>query len=724
MKRICTGSSVLTASVVWAIIGQWHGVQAGELFPTASFDPLAQAEVTQTDIEDISEDEAVEDNDTLRIIVTAERTPDTPQDVPISLTVLTEQQLEDGQINSLAGIAQNTPNFFLFPSSPGNLGRYSIRGIGNSNFLSRDAVGFFINDVPYDSGLFNDILLSDLERVEILRGPQNLLYGRSSIGGVVNIVTRPPAEDLEVRTAASYGSDELVNLQLSISDTLVPETLGLRLTGAFNRQDGLVENTFLGEDAGDRSEGTGLAELRWTPSPDWTVSLTGTVRSSDNDGFLNQTEPFITEQDELGFVRLNSNSQALKVAYEHKKFQVNSITTRRFTNFDRQLDADGTSADLVLFPLDEDTTLWSQEIRVQSPAEADQFRWLLGGYYEARNVESNGGFEFTDFGAALLGLPSPGLDSTVYDLEQDTFAVFGKVDYKPIDPLTLTAGLRYETNTARLDRDRSFEAPGDLSFPAGLNVDGEEQDSSALLPRFALEYRFSPNVVTYASATRGYRPGGLNSLTDFVEALEFEEETSWNYEIGVKTNWLENRLWANLSAFINEVSDYQVLLFDELFTSSTTANADVRISGLELELGATPMDGLDIVAGFGFLDDEFTKFINPLTGADSSGNHLPSTPEFNYNLSVQYRDPSGLLGRVELQGFGTYFFDEGNQFEQDPFALVNARLGYEGEDYGIYAFVNNLFDEEYLIEQFVGLGNVLNSFGDRRTFGVQVRATF
>ncbi|MEL6131495.1 MAG: TonB-dependent receptor, partial [Cyanobacteria bacterium J06628_4] len=596
-------------------------------------------EIAQIEVEDISEDD---DDDTLRIIVTAERTPDTPQDVPISLTVLTEQQLEDGQINSLAGIAQNTPNFVLFPSSPGNLGRYSIRGIGNNNFLSRDAVGFFINDVPYDSGLFNDILLTDLERVEVLRGPQNLLYGRSSIGGVVNIVTRPPAENLEVRTAASYGSDDLVNLQLSISDTLVPETLGLRLAGAFNQQDGLVENTFLGEDAGDRSEGTGLAELRWTPSTDWTVSLTGTVRSSDNDGFLNQTEPFITEQDELGFVRLNSNSQALKVAYEQEKFQVNSITTRRFTNFDRQLDADGTSADLVLFPLDEDTTIWSQEIRVQSPGAAEQFRWLLGGYYEARNVESNGGFEFTDFGAALLGLPSPGLDLTVYDLEQDTFAVFGKVDYQPIEPLTLTAGLRYETNTARLDRDRSFEAPGGLSFPAGLNVDGEEQNSSELLPRFALEYRFSPHVVTYASATRGYRPGGLNSQTDFVEALEFAEETSWNYEIGVKTNWLDNRLWANLSAFINEVSDYQVLLFDELFTSSTAANADVRISGLELELGATPLDGLDIVAGFGFLDDEFTEFINPLTGADSSGNRLPSTPEFNYNLSVQYRDPGGL----------------------------------------------------------------------------------
>ncbi|MEM1242607.1 MAG: TonB-dependent receptor plug domain-containing protein, partial [Cyanobacteria bacterium P01_H01_bin.26] len=244
--------------MTWVLIGQWQGVRAGEL--SASPDQIAQD--ASEDGQEKEAEEAVETDDTLRIIVTAERTPDTPQDVPISLTVLTKQELEDAQIDSFTDIAQNTPNFFLFPSSPGNLPAYTIRGLGNNNFLSREAIGFFINDVPYDPGLFNDILLGDLERVEVLRGPQNLLYGRSSIGGVVNVVTRPPAEDFEVRTAASYGNEDLVNLQLSISDTLVPDTLALRLAGAFNRQDGLVENTFLDRDAvGDRGEGTGLAEL-------------------------------------------------------------------------------------------------------------------------------------------------------------------------------------------------------------------------------------------------------------------------------------------------------------------------------------------------------------------------------------------------------------------------------------------------------------------------------
>jgi len=146
------------------------------------------------------------------------------------------------------------------------------------------------------------------------------LCGRSSTAGAVNIITRPPADELEIRSAASYGNENLVNLQLSVSDTIVPETLGFRVSGAFNRQGGLVDNIFLDENVGDRTEGAGFAELRWTPSQNWEISFVNTVRSSDNDGFANQIKPFITEQDEIGFVQLNSNSQALNIAYDHADF--------------------------------------------------------------------------------------------------------------------------------------------------------------------------------------------------------------------------------------------------------------------------------------------------------------------------------------------------------------------------------------------------------------------
>ncbi|MEM9505829.1 MAG: TonB-dependent receptor plug domain-containing protein, partial [Cyanobacteria bacterium P01_E01_bin.43] len=185
-------------------------------------------------------------DDGIRIIVTAEKTPQDSQDVPISLTVLTRDQLEDAQINSLQDIAGNVPNFYFNPINAAGsyFSYYSIRGLGNSNFLNRDAVGFYIDDVPYDYGGFLDLNLIDLERVEVLRGPQNTLYGRSSQAGVVNIISRPPTNSLEIRSAASYGTENDRSLQLSISDAIIPDELSFRLAGAYSARDGFFENTF------------------------------------------------------------------------------------------------------------------------------------------------------------------------------------------------------------------------------------------------------------------------------------------------------------------------------------------------------------------------------------------------------------------------------------------------------------------------------------------------
>ena len=672
----------------------------------------------------VTESEEPEE-EAIQVIVTAQKRPEAAQDVPISITVLSDEMLEDAQIDSIEGIANNAPNVFNLPSSPGNFSFYSIRGLGNSNFLSRDAVGFYIDGIPYDSGDFLiDTLLTDLERVEVLRGPQNTLYGRSSSGGVINIITRPPSNEPTARVAASYGNFDSANLQVSLSDAIIPDVLKLRLSGAYAQREGFVENVFLDETVGDYSEAVGNAQLFWTPSPDWTIALIGTINSSESDGFAAQFKPFRSNQDEIGFVQLDTNAQALKITYDHPSFRVDSITSHRFSLFDRLVDADSTSADALLNPLTTETSLWSQEIRLQSPETADRFRWLLGGYYESRDLDLESSFDITALGAALTGSPFPGSDITQADLDQDTYAVYGQVDYQPIDPLTLTAGLRYESTSTRLDRERRFDVPGVGAFPSGLDIDGATQDSSAWLPRFALEYRFNPNLMAYGSISRGYRPAGLNYQTDSLESVRFDAETSWSYELGLKSSWLDDRLTANVAVFTNAIDDYQTVLFDNSFTTSTLVNAEARITGIEAELSASPLPGLDLTAGFGYIDSQFTDYTNPLTGEAFDGNRLPYAPNITYNLAAQYRSPGGFFGRAELIGFGTYFFEESNQFQQDPFALVNARLGYEWDNYGVYVFTNNLFDTEYLAQAFSFFGSRIDSYGDRRTLGVQVRANF
>jgi iron complex outermembrane receptor protein len=617
--------------------------------------PIAQRHPTTAPNEETTEPEPEE----IEILVTAEKFIESVQNIPISITVLTREDLEDAQIESFEDVARNTPNFFFLPSPSRDFVQYSIRGLGNANSSNRDAVGIYIDDVPYDYGGFLDLTLFDLERVEVLRGPQSTLYGRNSQAGVVNIISRQPTNFPEVGTALSYGNYNNLNAQLSLSDAIAPDRLFFRLSGAYNRRDGFVENTFLDEKNGDLAGGAARAQLLWTPSSEWNISLTGAYSGSNNDSAvyipLNQSNIYRTEVNDRGYGLLDTNTQALKISYNNPSFQLTSITTRRYSDNKTETDADFTSADLVRVVSHYDSTLWSQEIRLQSPQADDKLRWLVGGYYESRDFNDFGsGLQASAAGAELFGFPAVGAESNQAQVSQTTYATFGQVDYKPVEPLTLTAGLRYESSKAYMDRRRIFEIEGGDTVPLGSTFNDVEQTDSELLPRFALEYRFNPNLMAYGSVSKGYKPGGLNYRTDSAESLNFEAERSWNYEIGLKSSWFDNRLTANLALFTNQVDNFQVAVFDDSLVSSTVVNAGVRINGIELELKATPIKGLDLIAGIGYADGDFTDYTNPLTGQNFDGNRLTYAPDYNYNLAVQYRSQGGIFARFELQGIGTY----------------------------------------------------------------------
>ncbi|MBW4618605.1 MAG: TonB-dependent receptor [Cyanosarcina radialis HA8281-LM2] len=667
------------------------------------------------------------DETPLEIVVTAEKTPENPLNVPISLTVLTQNEIEDAQINTIRDVAANTPNFF---TSVGDrvFNFYSIRGISNSNFLVRDSVGFYLDDVPIE--YFHEFFpgdLFDLQQVEILRGPQNTLYGRNSIAGVVNVTSRPPAEDLEMLLGLEYGSYNQRRVQASISDTLVPDRLGFRLSGVYSARDGFTENTFLDRDANAQSDLAGRLNLVWTPSEDWNISFNA-LQATSNDGGavyaeIGQEDPFKIEENEIADLNLSVSGQSLKVAYNGDDFRFTSITAHNASNTGYRSDGDYTARDLFAFDTKIASNIWSQELRLQSPANAGRFNWLLGAYVQDRSFDiDRQRIEYSREGAAFFGIPDIRFGDTVAAYDQTTLAAFGQVDFTPIDPLTLTVGLRYEYSRDDLERSDRIETFDGVSTTSGqLN---DSIDGDALLPRFALTYRFSPNVAAYASITRGYRPVTLNYTLADPSLNDVRQESSWNYELGLKTSLLNDRLIFNLSAFINEIDDYQVLLPSAQGFLTDITNAQVRIAGFEAEARAIPLDGLELIAGFGYANAEYTDYISPFTGQNFSGNKLPYAPEYTFNLAAQYRSPGGFFSRLELQGLGTYFFNDANSLKQDPLVLVNARIGYEFNNSRVYLFANNLFDEEYFTAAFAPFGVPRANFGDRRTIGIQFQTRF
>jgi iron complex outermembrane receptor protein len=663
----------------------------------------------------------------IEIFVTAEKTPENPLNVPIGLTVLPKDVIEDAQINTIRDVAANTPNFF---TSVGDraFNFYSIRGISNSNFLVRDSVGFYLDDVPIEYyHQFFPGQLFDLQQVEILKGPQNTLYGRNSIGGVVNITSRPPSDVLEAELGLEYGTNNQRRIQASVSNMLIPDKLGFRLSGIYSARDGFSENTLLNEDANSQSDLGGRLNLLWTPAPDWSVSfnLLGAVSNDEGTVYaeIGQEDPFKIEENRIADLDLKANAQSLKVVYDSDNLRFTSITARNFSNVGYISDGDYTAEDLYSFDSEVSSTIWSQELRLQSPTNAKTWNWLLGVYAQDRSFDVNRQqVEYTRTGAALFGIPDTRFGDTIAKYDQTTLAAFGQVDFTPIDPLTLTLGLRYEYSRDELERSDRLETFDGVSTTSGELR--ESIDGDALLPRFALTYRFSPNVAAYGSITRGYRPATLNySIPDSL-LNDVRQESSWNYEIGLKSSWLKDRLFFNFSAFINDIDDYQVLLPNDQGFFTDITNAQARVVGFEAEAKAIPLQGLELTAGFGYANAKYTDYTNPFTGESFNGNKLPYAPEYTFNLAAQYRSPGGFFSRLELQGLGTYFFNDANSLKQDSLVLVNTRIGYEFRQSGLYLFANNLFDREYFTAAFAPFGVPRANYGDRRTIGIQFQTRF
>lgn len=654
----------------------------------------------------------------IELTVTAQKREEDAQDIPLSVTVIPQQEIEDAQIDSFQDIANYTPNFRFAPTSGGGteFSNYSLRGINNANFLTaQDSVAFYIDDVPVDYNGFLDLALNDLERVEVLRGPQSTLYGKNSSAGVVNVISRQATFEPEVTFGIGYGKYNYREAQFSLNDALVDDKLALRIAGAYKGQDGFIENLATSENIGERARFALRGQLLWTPSDYWTVSL-NSYNSFTDDGNptynkINPDDPFEVDLQTEGFNKLNTNTQAFKVGYNGEGFRATSITARRYS---RQENIVPGSTGAIQIIDDINSTTWTQELRFQSPETADRLQWLLGGYYESRD------FNVDD---AQTDFPGFGRFRRFGDDSRTTYAVFGQIDYKPIEPLTVFAGLRYETSDASSNSTyESISTDGSLTPLRPEFTD--EVSNDELIPRFGLKYQLNPNLMAYTTIAKGYRPGGLNYRANSEAELRFGEEKTWSYEVGLKSSWLDNRLIANLSVFHNDVNDYQVLQFDETGTFGSVNNIDVKATGVEFELKAKPATGLDLIASVGYVDSKYKNYLNSDTGVDLSDNQVPFAPQFTYSLAAQYRSKGGLFVRAGLSGYGITYFDDENQIKQEPYALVNARIGYEAEKYGIYLYANNLFDTRYITSGFLfPVPDGTAGFGDPVTYGVQFKAT-
>ena len=583
----------------------------------------------------------------------------------------------------------------------------------------------------------------DVERIEALRGPQGTLFGRNTEAGVINIITKKPCNRWEEKASISYGNYNSQNYNAAIGGSLVQDKLFLRVSGKYFLSDGYIDNKFTGDDeCDDLNDLNGRAILRWKPTDAWDINFS-TEGNRYRDGCdciapLDDVrhDPHDVSHDFQGSDDTDAHGNALRLEYSGKKFSLTSITSYRDWKRDTIYDLDFTSMDLYRAKLGDDIKTWNQEIRLASPNDSGPLKWLLGANYFDEEKDIDTAYDYRQ-GFPAYGLP-PYKQFQESDLDAEGYAFFGQGTYTLFDRLDLSAGLRYEHEKKELDFREYYDQ--DLSmfwmFPQTKEPDDKKFDE--WLPKFALAYHWMPDLMTYANVSKGYTSGSFNMYASSTAGVPYDSEYSWNYEVGLKSAWLDKRLIFNLVAFYIDWEDQQVMQQTSPAEVVFKNAAESTSMGFEVEVMARPATGLELTAGFGYTDVEFDDFkdsifdldpTSPTYGQkigeiDYSDKKNAFVPEYTYNLGIQYRTMNGFFGRVDLLGVGDAYFDFANTEKQGAYELVNARLGYEREYFEVYLWAKNLFDREYITATFGSPGNFVGRAGDPQTFGISLSARF
>jgi iron complex outermembrane receptor protein len=491
-------------------------------------------------------------------------------------------------------------------------------------------------------------------------------------------------------------------VRFDVSTPVAPNEAAVSFSGGYSERDGYVTNPLTGHDLDWRKASFGKAQALWQLSKEWKARLiVSGERARDGDYRLNdllevRANPSVAPRNLEGFTNRDILAPTLQL-----NGNLGTINVASLTGFVTWKAADMTDLDYSVAPLIERSNAekgkqFTEEIRFSSPEAAKEFRWQAGVFAFTQDYDQDA-FNFFP-SPVFLQFPvgTPAFRSTTQaNLEDKGFGAFGQATFKVQDALSLSVGLRADFEKKEADL-RTFTVPPGLGAVTNQNL---SDDFSELSPHVAATYQFAPEEMGYASIARGYKAGGFNAASP-AGTERFSKEFSWNYEIGYKASWLENRLRTNFAAFYSRWNDMQLNVPAATPGQFYVANAGAASSkGVEFEVAARPAAGWDVFAGGGRMLGEFRDGSRS-NGINVSNNRLPYTPDYNINGGTQYTFAidKGINAYVrgEVTAFGKFYYNDQNQRSQGAYALTNFRAGMRTRTWSIEAWVKNAFDENYV----------------------------
>lgn len=701
------------------------------------------------------------------IVVTAQKESQNIQDVPISITAVTGDMLEAAQVNNIADLSNGIPNVQInqFSNSPDSA-VFTIRGIGvnDADPYVGTTVSVVVDGVVVGVNTAALLSLFDIERVEVLRGPQGTLFGANTTGGVINVVTRQPTGEFGGDIQLVYGNYGQIEANAAI-DFPITDSLSGKVSVLHNSMDGYFRNYADGGRIGERNITSLRGYLRYDNSSTYDATLIGEYVRSRNGSqtgviIAGPGELFYTPgqtADPFDFRRglsddqpdsndRNTYSLTLTQNLETGIGTFTSITNYR--EYDNLLYSDDDATTRVLLQTRRDTQhhQFSQELRNLVDV-TDTTRLIVGAFYFDQSY-------FLDQAGKLDGF-APGLGQPqTQDQENRSISVFGQVYQDLTDRLKLQAGIRYSnekteavSTTANTINPNGGPAnfDGDPLIPGSLITASGKESWNNVGYKVGLDFQATPDVLFYGYYARGFKSGGFTGRIAIAQDIgPYDPETLDTFEAGFKADLFDRRLRLNFAAFLNKYDDMQVvqnITYPSGANSASIANAGkAETKGFELEATAKPTYDLTLTGAIAYLDakyDEYdTQVLDPATGglvpASYAGNRLMNSPKWNAAFGVNWEKQIG-PGMLNANAQYTYTSSKFTSYTNLPVErvgsveLVNASLRWSPDNAGwsLGVWARNLLDEEYFNQKLnlAGIGT-LASVGAPRTYGAEVRYRF
>lgn len=680
------------------------------------------------------------DNSLGTVVVTAQKKEEQIQQVPFSISALSAKEVQEYRLWNVKDITAIVPN--LHSSNSGDERNVtSIRGIGTTSY--DPAVATYIDGVNQFTLDTYISQLMDVERIEVLRGPQGTLYGRNAMGGVINIITKQPSDVTSAFAEINFGNYNQQRYEAGFRTPLIKNKLYLGASGMYSKRNGYYTNTYPNNHPFDNQTiAAGNYYLKYKASDKWMISLNLKHQAHRNDGAFPLaasledafTHPYELAQNAKGRMVDNTLFTSLGINYAGNGFNFSSQTAYQsnYRYYKTPVDGDFSPLDAVTInnnygkPWNKVNT-WTQEFKFTSAASSSsRLQWTAGTYLFADDRPNK---QATHYGndAGLLGVPDVNF-STINTTtgKSNGIAFYGQATYAITDKLDLTAGLRYDYEYKKYNLMGEYQKDGEASMVT-LPDTSAATHYSAFSPKAGLAYHLSAASNLYATYSRGFRTGGMTQLSQDPSQpplYEYSPEYSNNIEVGIKNSFFNEKLHANLAFFYTNVTGVQVptLVLPDAITIIRNAGK-LNSKGAELELSSTPVKGLQLNYNFGYTHASYgsLKLSQNGSSVDLDGKKQIYTPDVTSMLAVQYSYNLGtkqqlkLVVRGEWMYIGKQYFDLANTISQKGYSLLNTRFGISSKHAELMFWGRNLTSSKYIAYAY-DFGAV--HLGDPKVYGI------